>query len=405
VPLPQLPQEMARFDINLAPLEVGNPFCEAKSELKYFEAALVDVPTVASPTGPYRRAITQGETGYLAMEPAQWEAALRALLGDAALRRRVASAARRDVLWTYGPEQRLEAVADVLEMLRGGRAAAKAFERHCHPAPRPAFPTVPEHEVVFEHDLLGHAAVSVVMPLYNYAQYVEEALDSVAEQTLGLLDLIIVDDASTDESRAVALRWAAANANRFNRLLVVRNLHNAGLGLTRNVAFELADTPWVLPLDADNRLRPDCAEACLRTAEQHGVSYAYPTIQQFGDDTYVMGVAPYDPVRLANGNYIDAMALISRAAWLWVGGYDHIPGGWEDFDLWCRFAGRGLRGQQVPGQPLAEYRVHQSSMIRTASASIERTEAMIAELTRRHPWLTITWPLPVPRPPRPEAEG
>ena len=53
VPLECLPDEIARFDVNLAPLEVGNPFCEAKSELKLFEAALVDVPTIASPTGPF----------------------------------------------------------------------------------------------------------------------------------------------------------------------------------------------------------------------------------------------------------------------------------------------------------------------------------------------------------------
>ena len=47
VPLDTMPDEMARFDVNLAPLEAGNPFCEAKSELKFFEAALVDVPTVS----------------------------------------------------------------------------------------------------------------------------------------------------------------------------------------------------------------------------------------------------------------------------------------------------------------------------------------------------------------------
>ena len=47
--------EKARFDINLAPLEVGNPFCEAKSQLKFFEAGLVNCTTIASPTGPVPR--------------------------------------------------------------------------------------------------------------------------------------------------------------------------------------------------------------------------------------------------------------------------------------------------------------------------------------------------------------
>ena len=63
VPLDELPDELARFDINIAPLETGNPFCEAKSELKYFEAALAGVCTVASPTDPMRGAIRNGETG------------------------------------------------------------------------------------------------------------------------------------------------------------------------------------------------------------------------------------------------------------------------------------------------------------------------------------------------------
>ena len=55
VPLHHLPDEIARFDINLAPLEPDNPFCDAKSELKYFEGALAGVCTIASPVGPFRR--------------------------------------------------------------------------------------------------------------------------------------------------------------------------------------------------------------------------------------------------------------------------------------------------------------------------------------------------------------
>ena len=76
---------IARFDINLAPLEVGNIFCESKSELKFYEAALVDRPTVASPTEPYRNAIVHGQTGFLATTEDEWYEAVTALVVDASV--------------------------------------------------------------------------------------------------------------------------------------------------------------------------------------------------------------------------------------------------------------------------------------------------------------------------------
>jgi len=405
VPLARLPEEIARFDINLAPLEAGNPFCEAKSELKFFEAALVDTPTVASPTGPFVRAMRHGETGMLADGEEAWRAALEALVSDAGLRRRMAAQAKRDVLWRFGPERRQKLTGALLDLLRGGRAAAEAFELKTLEALRPQAPapTIPEHAVVFEagDPAAEPAEVSVVIPLYNYAHHIEEALASVAAQSLAKLDLVIVDDRSTDESLAVALAWAKANAARFNRLAVLQNAVNSGLAFTRNVGFEAADTPYVMTLDADNRLLPDCVRLCLETIRAGGAAFVYPAIRQFGDADGLISEAEYDPVRLSAGNYIDAMALVSRAAWSAVGGYDHIKGGWEDFDFWCRLAERGLRGQRAPGPPLAEYRVHETSMIRAAASRADTIRRMMDELEARHPWLTLIWPLEGRR--RPEA--
>jgi len=156
----------------------------------------------------------------------------------------------------------------------------------------------------------------------------------------------------------------------------------------------MARTPFVLPLDADNRLLPDCAAACLRTARAAGAAFAYPLIRQFGTAEGLMGEPGYDPVRLANSNYIGAMALVSKAAWAGVGGYDHVRGGWEDFDFWCRLAERGLWGVRVPGGPFAEYRVHGTSMIQAAIAQPDTMRRMMDDLERRHPWLTLIWPLP-----------
>ena len=122
VPLQELPDELARFDINTAPLELGNPFCEAKSELKYFEAALAGVCTVASPTGPMRRAIRDGETGLLAGTEEEWYQALTRLVDEPAVQRRIGHAAYLDVLWSYSAGRRTE-------LVHGLQAASKRLGR------------------------------------------------------------------------------------------------------------------------------------------------------------------------------------------------------------------------------------------------------------------------------------
>lgn len=102
----ELPHVIARVDINLAPLEPENPFCRAKSEIKFVEAALVGVPTIASRVDAYQLAITHGENSLLAASPEDWESALRSLLEDPARRAALGSAARRTAYARYMPEQR-----------------------------------------------------------------------------------------------------------------------------------------------------------------------------------------------------------------------------------------------------------------------------------------------------------
>ncbi len=404
VSLERLPEEMARFDVNLAPLEIDNPFCEAKSELKLFEAALVGVPTIASPTGPFRRAVRHGETGFLAATPDEWHTTVVRLIDDPALRRRVAQAARREALWRFGPERQSESMISLLGLLQGGRPAARAFELEIRRGTRLTEPPLSDYEVIFEADRLGTADVTVIMPLYNYAGHVEEALDSVRAQTLAALDLIVVEDRSTDELLAVALRWVEANAPRFNRVLLLRNRANSGLARTRNTGFDAAETPYVLALDADNRLMPECAAACLRTARETGAAFAYPVIRKFGEGNDLIGVWDYDPQRLLSGNYIDAMALISKAAWVAVGGYNLGRGGWEDFAFWCGLMERGLWGARVPSGPLAEYRAHSSSMMHVSASQPKVIRRMMDELSAAHPWLRLVWPLPTPEPSPPTGQ-
>jgi hypothetical protein len=389
VPLERLAEETARFDINLAPLEVDNPFCEAKSELKYFEAALVGVPTLASPTGPFRRCIRHGETGLLAASPAEWLERLRRLVREPKLRETLAANALRDVLWTFGPERRAELMFRTFDILRGGRRGAHAFAEGLVEKPPCPSVEIPPHRILFKRDSLGIAEATVVVPLFNYAHLLPEALDSVLNQSLPRLDLIVIDDGSRDDGVAVACRWAEQHAERFNRLLVVQNIENTGLGPTRNLGFALAESLHVLPLDPDNRLLPDCLERCLAKIQAHKAAFVYPVIRLFGDEVGVIGNRPYDPNRFIQGNYIDAMALISKSAWTLVGGYAHVRFGWEDYDFWCRLAERGLCGVALGGQPAAEYRVHGASMLRKTTDISANKSALIADMMNRHAWLSI----------------
>jgi glycosyltransferase involved in cell wall biosynthesis len=113
----ELPAALARLDVNIAPLVTPSIFNDAKSVLKWFEAAAVGVPTIAAATAPYHAAIRHGENGMLAEGREQWEAALRALLDDAALRARIGDAARAEVRASYGPERGAQLLGETMRQI------------------------------------------------------------------------------------------------------------------------------------------------------------------------------------------------------------------------------------------------------------------------------------------------
>ena len=101
----ELPSVMAQIDVNLAPLELDNPFCQAKSEIKFTEAALVGVPTVASPTQAFAYAVRDGEDGLLAAGEDEWRRALTLLIEQPDDAVQLGEAARHKVYVAYLAEQ------------------------------------------------------------------------------------------------------------------------------------------------------------------------------------------------------------------------------------------------------------------------------------------------------------
>jgi glycosyltransferase involved in cell wall biosynthesis len=126
VPWTELPAVLRDLDVNLAPLEPGSRFNDAKSAIKWLEAALVATPTIASPSAPFRDAIDPGRTGWLADAPGEWATALDRALADLDHRRAVGARARREALLRWSPHRQAERYVDILGALRAGQEHRRA---------------------------------------------------------------------------------------------------------------------------------------------------------------------------------------------------------------------------------------------------------------------------------------
>ncbi|MBO3724552.1 glycosyltransferase [Actinomyces bowdenii] len=141
----ELPTLLRRTDICLAPLTGDSIFNEAKSAIKWLEAALVSRPTIASPTQPFREVIEPGRTGMLASTTAEWEEALEALVSSVSLRTRMGAMARREALLRFSPflqgraYRELLARAAIRVRLEGHRADS-AWEPVSDPEPASPIP-------------------------------------------------------------------------------------------------------------------------------------------------------------------------------------------------------------------------------------------------------------------------
>lgn len=232
--------------------------------------------------------------------------------------------------------------------------------------------------------------VSVVIALYNHAAFITGALESVANGTFQDVEVVVVDDGSTDGSAEAVEAWIAENGDQ--RVTLVRSPLNRGLPKARNTAIAHATGELVFVLDADNEVVPTGLQRLLDAIDEDPAAVAaYGILQRFDSDgpQGLLSVLPWEPSRLRHGNYIDAMALVRTSALRSLGGFaeDRRLHGWEDYDLWCRIAEAGGRAAHVP-TIVGRYRTSSSSMLSVTNISVdaafdalrERAPALMAGL-------------------------
>ncbi|HWR38959.1 MAG TPA: glycosyltransferase family A protein, partial [Patescibacteria group bacterium] len=134
------------------------------------------------------------------------------------------------------------------------------------------------------------SVVSVVLRNYNYAHFLEEALESVYIQTYPYIELIIADDASTDCSMAVIDNWLTSRRDRFLRVEVLTTTRNMGQTLNMNRGVRAASGKYVFQLDADNTIQREGIERLVEYSASHpDIEFLFAKLQNHKDSTWYPG--------------------------------------------------------------------------------------------------------------------
>lgn len=215
--------------------------------------------------------------------------------------------------------------------------------------------------------------ISIVIPCYNDGQFLLEAIESVKAVQQGRHEIIVVNDGSTDQATLTVL----SKVEQLGHQVIHQT--NSGPGRARNQGVSAAKAGYILPLDADNRLRPAAIDRAIETMNRNAdLDVVYGDAEFFGDKLGTDHVPAFDLGRLLVWNYIYASSLFRKSTWERLGGIDEDreTQGFEDWDFWCRIACSGGKLLHA-GEILHEYRIRSDSFGTEVATKQSRTNAIL----------------------------
>lgn len=233
---------------------------------------------------------------------------------------------------------------------------------------------------------LALPGVTIVIPAYNYAEFLAEAIDSALAQTHPVIEVLVVDDGSTDETPHLLEGYA-------DRIRVVTQ-DNLGLAAARNTGLREASHELVAFLDADDRLLPHMVGLLQGTLSLVGQEYAlvaacHAYIDASGRPLAKAMRGPAETGEITRADlllanrFAPSTVLARRDALLALGGFDEDLPRVEDRDLWLRLA-EHRRLMQVP-DALAEVRLHFRNMSKDADLMCACLHEVLANALARQP--------------------
>ncbi|MFL5907144.1 MAG: glycosyltransferase family 2 protein [Solirubrobacterales bacterium] len=211
--------------------------------------------------------------------------------------------------------------------------------------------------------------VSVVLPTHNRSSMLRQALRCALDQEGVDLEVIVVDDGSTDDTPEVLERIED------ERLRVIRHERPQGVSNARNAAIESATGEWIAFLDDDDLWAPGKLRAQLSECAEQSHSVCFSTVVHLAEGGSVQRIAHVQgdrdmPRELLVNNPVGgpSAALIRADVLERVGGFDVRLSAMADWDLWIRATRTGTVG--VADEPLVAYRHHEQSMTQSEAAEM-----------------------------------
>lgn len=219
--------------------------------------------------------------------------------------------------------------------------------------------------------------VSIIIPVYNMQQFLKETLDSVLASDYPNLEVIVMNDGSTDNSLKIAQEYTS----RDHRVKAYTQ-PNAGVCAARNNAIKLAQGEYILPVDSDDKISPEfITNAVGKFKKDNDVKVVYSRAEFFGNRTGEWKLHDFSINLLAHKNFIPISALYRKSDWEKAGGYCEEIIAREDWDFWISILKNGGKAVKLP-QISLYYRFRQNSK-RVSDRQLKRH--VIDSLNRRHP--------------------
>lgn len=206
--------------------------------------------------------------------------------------------------------------------------------------------------------LIMEKRVSIIIPCCNQAEFVSEAIESALNQTYKNIEIVVVNDGSSDNSSDVI------NAYKNKNIIFIDNKENKGVVHTRNLAIEKASGEYILPLDADDKIAPEYAEKAVKILEENKeIGIVYCEAEYFGTKSGKWNLPDYEDTSFLYNNCIFCSSMFRKTDFVAAGGYkENMKYGWEDWDLWLSFIEKGLKPYKIP-EILFFYRQHDGNGI------------------------------------------